>query len=366
MRKLKERKTLSAAEVLEVTELHREILRLAKKFGPEVQSAGKSFGALARAWLESEATRYVEPENERRHVAHLQKLWDNNESTLTPKVVRACLLELLRPKGRLGPNSVNKVQSAGGKIIRWAQIEGEWGGTNPFELLPRLKETKPIYEKVTLKECRTFLPYLRPDRRRMALTMLYLGLRPGELIAIQKVDVDMRRGLLTVKRSRSRNATKTGAVRQVPIPDRLVPVLKEAMAESPSEFVFPGADGGKMRDDTKLARCLQEAFRKAGLVTAYGYFCNKKDCRYRDERPEKEPARCPKCDRRLLIVGMPRKVRFYDLRHSCATLHREAGCDPRVIQIVLGHAPNNLTDEIYTHVSDDYIRLEINRLTLDQ
>lgn len=235
--------------------------------GPVTRALGESFKSLADSWLATEGKRYVEPKNEERHVRHLQTVWEQTEATLTPKMIRDALLAQLRPNGRLGPNTVNKALSTGKKIVRDAQINGKWGPSNPFALVPRLKETKAQFERVTITDVRAYVPHLRPDRRRMALTILYLGLRPGELIALQKPDVDLARRKMTVRRSRSRNATKTGRVRSFPIPDALVPVLTEAMAASPSLYVFPGVDGGKLRDDTKLSRCLQHAFRLAGLVT---------------------------------------------------------------------------------------------------
>lgn len=325
---------------------------------------GGTFKELADAWWRVESGRLVEPKNEARHIRHLEAIWGLTESTLTPKTAREALLQLLKPKGKLGANTVNKVHATARRIIREAQINGEWGASNPFALVPRLKGTKPDHVKVSIAEARAFLPHLRDDRRRMALAMLFLGPRPGELIALQKPEVDLLRGEITFRRSRSRDATKTGAIRRVPIPDELLPELRAAMELSPSEYVFCGQDGGKMRDDTKLARCLQDAFRRAGLVTSYRYVCCGKGCGHKEVKAVAEPTRCPRDGRKLLVYGEPRRVRFYDLRHSCAWLLREAGCDARVIQIVLGHAPRNTTDGFYGHVSDEFIRLELNKLSL--
>lgn len=325
---------------------------------------GRTFKETADEWFRLEASRFVEPRNEARHIGHLKVLWEDTERTLTPKAVRGALLKLLKPLGPLGANTVNKVQATARRIIRWAQIEGEWTASNPFQLVPRLKETKPEREVVTISEARAFLPMLRPDRRRLALFLLYLGSRPGEAIALRKEDVNLEKRELVIRRSRSRDRTKTGGVRRVPIPDGLFPAIKEAIELSPSEYVFTGIDGGKMRDDTKLARTLQDAFRKAGLVTGWEYICGRKSCGFRETIPERKPRRCPSCDRKLLIYGVPRRVRIYDLRHSAATLHREAGCDPLVIQLTLGHSSRNTTDSIYTHISQDYARIELNKLSL--
>lgn len=48
-------------------------------------------------------------------------------------------------------------------------------------------------------------------------------------------------------------------------------------------------------------------------------------------------------------AGM-RRVRFHDLRHSCATLLLVQGVSPRVVMEVLGHSEIALTMNAYSHV----------------
>jgi integrase len=45
-----------------------------------------------------------------------------------------------------------------------------------------------------------------------------------------------------------------------------------------------------------------------------------------------------------------RRVRFHDLRHSCATLLLVQGVSPRVVMEVLGHSEIALTMNTYSHV----------------
>ncbi|MEU9444525.1 tyrosine-type recombinase/integrase [Streptomyces sp. NPDC048304] len=45
-----------------------------------------------------------------------------------------------------------------------------------------------------------------------------------------------------------------------------------------------------------------------------------------------------------------RKVRFHDLRHTCASLLHEQGADARMIMEVLGHSSIRVTMDIYTFV----------------
>ncbi|MEU0945808.1 tyrosine-type recombinase/integrase [Streptomyces canus] len=43
-----------------------------------------------------------------------------------------------------------------------------------------------------------------------------------------------------------------------------------------------------------------------------------------------------------------RKVRFHDVRHTCASLLHEQGADSRMIMEVLGHSSIRVTMDIYT------------------
>lgn len=326
----------------------------------------RTFRELSDAWLRTEGARLVEPRNEQRHIAHLRALWGLTEGELRPYRVKEALLSLLKPSGPLSPATVNKVRGTGRRIIREAQLNDEWTGPNPFEIVRRLRETRPSHRVLSLGECRALLPHLRPDRLREAMMMLYLGLRPGEWKALKREDVDTRAWVLTVRRSNGRDQTKTGKVRVVPIPLGLRPTIGAALRESPPScrLVFPGRGGKRQRFDAKLSRMLRAAMRRAGLVSGYVHACRRRGCGHREEFPTDEQARCARCGMKLWATGIALAVRFYDLRHSAATLHREAGCDPLVIQIALGHAAENLTDGIYTHLSLDYLRRELDKLSI--
>jgi integrase len=47
---------------------------------------------------------------------------------------------------------------------------------------------------------------------------------------------------------------------------------------------------------------------------------------------------------------LTKKIRLYDLRHSCATLPLAAGENPKVVSERLGHASIVLTLDVYSHV----------------
>ena len=52
----------------------------------------------------------------------------------------------------------------------------------------------------------------------------------------------------------------------------------------------------------------------------------------------------------------------HDTRHTFTTKMRECGCDPLVLQRILGHTPETITERVYTHLSIDELRENINLL----
>ena len=59
-------------------------------------------------------------------------------------------------------------------------------------------------------------------------------------------------------------------------------------------------------------------------------------------------------------VGLTRRITPHMLRHTAATLLIETGVDIRIVQRLLGHS-SIATTEIYTHVSDEALRLTLER-----
>lgn len=349
---------------LELAEMLQAAARQLQLAGVAPRLTGPTFGEMADHFLVQERRRLAAPDVVERHLKHLEWIRDMREGEISPRLAREALYSLLEPRGPLSAVTVNKVRSTASRVIREAQMAGDWKGIDPFAVVRRLKERKADWDVLTISEARALLPHLRDDRRREALVMMVLGPRPGELKALHREDLDTSRWLVTWRRSNARDTTKTGRVRTVPVPDQLIPAFKEALRASRSELVFPKEDGSQQRHDTKMCRVLRTALGAAGIVSGYAVACRRSGCGFRDEvRVEPEPGvRCPSCRMRLWVTPQGRRIRWYDLRHSAATLHREAGCDPLVIQLSLGHASRSVTDSVYTHLSESFMRENLNRL----
>ena len=50
-------------------------------------------------------------------------------------------------------------------------------------------------------------------------------------------------------------------------------------------------------------------------------------------------------------AGLPRSVRFHDLRHTCATLLLIRGVHPKTVSEMLGHSSVSITLDVYSHVT---------------
>ncbi len=51
----------------------------------------------------------------------------------------------------------------------------------------------------------------------------------------------------------------------------------------------------------------------------------------------------------LAKAGLPRTVRFHDLRHSYASIALAQGVHPKVVQEALGHSTIAVTMDLYSH-----------------
>jgi hypothetical protein len=73
--------------------------------------------------------------------------------------------------------------------------------------------------------------------------------------------------------------------------------------------------------------------------------------------------KCPRCQKSLWPVAVPRKIRFHDLRHTTATLLLQDGVSLPVVQRILRHSDPRLTTETYGHLEVTDMRAALGRLS---
>lgn len=68
------------------------------------------------------------------------------------------------------------------------------------------------------------------------------------------------------------------------------------------------------------------------------------------------------CDRMKTELPLEAKHRCHDTRHTTATLLTEALVDERVVKMILGHAGDSVTFNVYTHSSMELMRDAVNKI----
>lgn len=129
---------------------------------------------------------------------------------------------------------------------------------------------------------------------RVALILIYTGLRISELLELSPSDVHREERYIYIRKSK----TKAG-IREVPLAEKILPI-----------FFIPSER--------------YEHYRQY-FVEHYGH--------------------------------LP-----HDTRHTCVSLLTEAGVDERIIKSIIGHAGENVTEKVYTHISLEAKIEAINKL----
>jgi integrase len=156
------------------------------------------------------------------------------------------------------------------------------------------------------------------------------GLRQGELLALKWEDVEIEEAVLRVRRTLTRSGGKVdigspktpNSRRSVGLTSRAVEALRAHLARQLAEMEEKGT-----------------LYRPGGLVFAneVGGIINPSNLRNRHFA------------RLLKRAGLP-KIRFHDLRHTCATLLLSRNVNPKIVSEMLGHSSISVTLDTYSHV----------------
>lgn len=174
------------------------------------------------------------------------------------------------------------------------------------------------------------------------LLSLYSGLRIGEICALQWQDINLQAGTISVTKSMQRisvaDTATTGiktavivdtpksqkSIRTIPIPNFLQSELKKLSKNcSPASYVLTGSENSYTEP-----RAYQYKFKKY-----------------------------------LKQAGI-RDINFHALRHTFATRAIEQNIDVKALSEILGHATVNFTLERYVHISFNFKKQNIEKLTV--
>lgn len=163
-----------------------------------------------------------------------------------------------------------------------------------------------------------------------------VGLRRGELLGLRWSDVDLDERLVHVRQIAQRlpevgliyGTPKTGKSRRtIPLPARSVKVLRAHRARQAAEMLALGPGS-----------------TESGLVftSSVGTVV--------------EPRNLSRLFEQLIAAVGVRRIRFHDLRHTCASLLLVQGVPARVVMDVLGHSQMAITMDLYSHVMPTALR----------
>jgi integrase len=231
-------------------------------------------------------------------------------------------------KRGLSPTTIAHTHGLLVSAFRWGIRKGRVNH-NPLDRADPPRRTRSQANSLQVAEVRSLLHAMRTHRLEAPLAFLLgTGMRRGEVAGLRRSSVDMQRGVVIVRESRSfankkqfQKATKTDCVREVPLGELASSAIRLARKQHASRKRRAGA-----------------RFEDTGFV-------------FTDETGHPlHPNALTDAFRRLLPkAGLPHK-RLHDLRHTAGTLMLASGVDLNTVQQILGHSAASTTLNIYGHV----------------
>lgn len=306
--------------------------------GLPVVAEKQTVGEYLTSWLDSAAhglaprtlTRY------RSHVTHslIPALGHIRLAKLSAQSIQA--LYAAKLADGVAPGTIRQMHA----VLRRALGEAAQMDLVPRNVATLVKVPRALRHEMRVlspDEARTLLAAVEDDRlEALYVVALTTGMRLGELLALRWVDVDLHTqapALHVQATLRFRNAEtyffdppKTPqSRRRIGLSATATEALRRHRARQNEERLVAGA---AWRDDNLV------------FCTPFGRAICGNHLSGRDF-----PAL-------LARANLPR-IRFHDLRHSCATLLLRRGIHPKVVSELLGHSTVTMTLDRYSHVLPD-------------
>lgn len=321
-------KTVYGSTKSEVRQKVTEILRSHDQ-GLTVQTKSQTAATYLNSWLMNVVKPKVRPATYRSYEQivrnHLAPgLGSLTLEKLTPQRIQA----FLNAKAETGISVEHLrrvLRAALSQAVKWELVP-----RNAATLVSVPKKVAFEYTYLDVDQARTFLQAVENTRYRALFTVaIAVGLRLGEALGLRWQDVDLDGGTLSVRHQIQRvegelklvEPKTAKARRTVPLPAFAVEALRKHRIE---------------QHETRVAN--SDVWQEMGFVFAsmVGTPADPRNIRRTLESVLKE-------------TDLP-KLRFHDLRHTCATLLLAQGTDARTIMETLGHSQITLTLNTYAKV----------------
>jgi integrase len=310
------------------------------KKGTYLKPSNIPFGEYLYQWLEnkqniSDQTRYVNKGHIKNHINPL--IGHLTLSELSPSNLETFISNL--KKRNLSDSTVKKIYNVVNTALN-AAVKRELISKNPLSLL----ESAPKVGKSKIKcwtpdDIKKFLNGFESRYKIVYKIAIYTGMRMGEILGLTLDDVDLKNKRIYVRQildfnGKIKTGTKTlSSNRMITIPDILLEDMKEQYKLIENEMKLGGEDYNKERL----------------------FICTSKGRPYRKQQLTKSWYKL------LEKTGVPR-IRFHDLRHTCASLLLSIGTHPKVIQELLGHSSIKITMDLYSHLMPNMQNDAVNAL----
>lgn len=165
----------------------------------------------------------------------------------------------------------------------------------------------------------------------LMLMLIYSGVRPGELFALKKFNVNLEEKSFWIEKGKTENAA-----RKVPIHQRTLPFFEYWMRKNDSEYLITQLNGVNFRFDTNHGQYTDTYWKP--LLADMGIL------QYTNEK------------------GETREHTPDDTRHTFTTMWKEKRLDEAMRRKVQGHSGKGIGEMVYTHFEFEKLREELNKL----
>ena len=208
---------------------------------------------------------------------------------------------------------------------------------NPADRVERPRKEKYHAAIYNDQELDTLFKIVKGKKIELAIILgAFYGLRRSEVVGLKWDAIDFERKTLTIKHT----------VTEVTLDGKVLVVDKERTKTKASHRTLPLV--APFEELLYRMKADQERNRKL----CGGVYCTKYlDFIYVDELGERiKPNYIPQHFSIVIKNNGLKKIRFHDLRHSCASLLYANGVSLKEIQEWLGHSDISTTSNIYTHL----------------
>lgn len=266
--------------------------------------------------------------------------------TLNTPTIQRFYNELGQPQGDrpgLSPKTVKNIHGVLHKALQQAVKIG-YLRYNPVDAceLPRIvgKEIKPLDSEAMS----AFIKAVKGHRfEAVYLTMLFTGMRRGEVFGLTWDCVNLERGTIRVCKQLQKvpkqraefcmAPTKNSRSRTITVAPYVVEVLKQHKAKQDQAR----AEAGDIWQDNGFVFCNEIGEHLSPHTVYHNY------------------------KRLVESIGIP-NARLHDLRHSYAVASLRAGDDIKTVQGNLGHATASFTLDVYGHITDEMKQASADRM----